>query len=475
MSSSIGSDRSFDAKRVGRDFTFVSQEIVRHAELGLEVTKHLEGLDLLCSVRDPDGRMLLMGRAAYERLRTLAEVALENSDHHRRVSPNKAFQAVLDGFGRTYLSKDYSGSTDDADLTNIKGWIDETAATYVTLTHVIPCHIGLPMGESFVLGPVTISAGKEAVAANEARLKGWAADAGAPAGSDDAKRWQRDIDNTLSYLSGFQDIASVTIENCDRDTSEAAAKEAVQAAVNYIHIMAGAAHTRRMRVGGPELRGDRRARLAWKTDGSPILGWSRRWEGANIDKDFWAWLVSDEQRSITEAAGAAVQTIVERRRPELVAARYLDAASWYADAAREERPPAAIIKYLTAMERLLWTGEKSFGVTSRLAERAAALCFTLDTWNFHEIEDEVKAAYNLRSGIVHGRLGADDPIILENYRICERVAQDLLIIWLKRFGEGMNAPTTVELAKEHFDWFVAEVRSDLQRRSSNDAGSKPDV
>ena len=440
------------------------EEIARHAAMGREVINHLEGLDFLCSVNGSDGRMFLTGQEAYTRLRVLTELALTQSLHHRRVSPDKAFRTVLDSFGRTYVRKDFAGTADVEDWANLRGWIDEAAEACTTLTHVIPCRIGLPAGDSFTLGPVTITAGVAAVAEIEPRLKAWVAEESAVGD----KNLTIDVNNTLGYLRGFQDLAVVTIENCDADTSEMAAKEAVQAVLDYIHIMAGAAHTRKMRIGGPALKGDRRAQLAWNAIGRPSLGWSTRWEGANIGDGFWDWLVNDDQRPLTQAAGVAIQTIVDRRRPELIAARYLDAAAWYADAAREERPQAAIIKYLTAMERLLWTGEKGGGITGRLAERAAALCFSVDTWNFEELEREVKAAYGLRSGIVHGRLLADDPLILNNYRLCEKVARELLMAWLARFGEGMDRPTTMKRAKSYFDGFVVQVRADLAHRAAGD-------
>jgi hypothetical protein len=453
---------SLNAETVGQGFSFVMDEIGRLGAMGVGVMKHLEGLDFLCSIRGPDGRHFFTGRPAYNRLRELSTQALESSAHHRRISPDKAFQAVLEGFGRTYARKDFGGSTDAEDLRNLRGWIDEAAIACVTLTHVIPCRIGLPEGQSFTLGPVTITAGATAVGSIEPRLKAWADDRLTEPGKD--RTW--DVDNTLSYLKAFQDLASVTIDGCDPAMSKRAATEAVQATLDYIHIMAGAGNTRKMRIGGPALKGDRRARLAWTSDGEPNLGWSTRWEGANIEDEFWSWLVNDDQRAITEAAAAAVQTIVDRRKPELIAARYLDAAAWYADAAREQRPPAAVVKYLTAMERLLWTGESGEGITARLAERAAALCFNVDEWNFEALEKYVRAAYKLRSGIVHGSLAADSPVILKNYRLCETVVRDMLITWLDRYGDGMNRPTTIKRAKIYFDGFVAQVRADLAQRAT---------
>ncbi len=165
-----------------------------------------------------------------------------------------------------------------------------------------------------------------------------------------------------------------------------------------------------------------------------------------------------------DAVGVAVSTVLNRTDPEFVAARYLDAVAWYADAVTERAKPAAIVKYLTAMERLLWTGETGSGITRRLSDRTAALCFSTEIWNFQELSDEVRRAYDLRSGIVHGRLSASNPEILKSHRLCKKVARDLLIAWLSRYGEGFATPTTIEKAKAHFDGFVAEVQAETAKR-----------
>lgn len=208
------------------------------------------------------------------------------------------------------------------------------------------------------------------------------------------------------------------------------------------------------------------AHIALDPDDVAVLSWRKEWEGASIHSAFWQSLSDPRRAQMVAAIGVAIDTIINRTDAEFVAARYLDAVAWYSDAVREKSLPAAIVKYLTAMERLLWTGEKGPGVTRRLAERTAALCFSTDSWDYEQLAAEVREAYELRSGIVHGRLSASDPKVIQNHRLCERVAHDLLVTWLGRYGAGFGSPTTIQKAKTHFDGFVAEVKKETEKRKA---------
>lgn len=445
---------------VGEVFTFVMEEAIRLARLGADIIHEMEGMDFLCALQSADRGLRPIGRPAYDRLRDITNLALEASAHYRRVDPDSAFGKVKSGFARVYFDPSFRGSTDAEDLANLQSWIAEASERCVTLSHVIPCHIGIPRGVKVAIGPVTFESRADAVESMEPKLKAWV-----EAEPSKGKSRRRDVRETVAYLAAFQDVAHVVVSDCDSKTSEAVANEVVKAALDYIRIVAGAQYTRKIRSGGPALKGDRRSTLAWEADGEPWFTWSARWEGALVDDDFWLWIHAPEQRPLTDAVGVALQHIVDRKDIPMAAARYLEAAAWYSDAAREERPPAAIVKYLTAMERLLWTGER-FGITKRLAERAAALCLAED-WNYDELREQIEEAYDLRSGILHGRLSADDPIILRNYRLCETVSRDLLIAWLSRYGWGFDRETTVEKAKAHFDEFVKEVKAEVARQKDS--------
>ena len=271
-------------------------------------------------------------------------------------------------------------------------------------------------------------------------------------------------DKCDAYLQAFSDVAQVTIPDCDPPTSRRIAEEAIQAAINTLHLLAGAYPTEDTRAGGPAMASIETASIALKEDGKILLSWKKSWEGAGIHSKFWATLSEPQRAQRMDALSVAISTIINRTDPQFVAARFLDAVAWYSDAVRERSKPAAIVKYLTAMERLLWTGETGPGVTRRLSERTAALCFSAVDWDFEQLEAEVREAYDLRSGIVHGRLSATDPKVMRNHRLCQRVARDLLLTWLDRYGPGFTLETSIQKAKMHFDAFVKEVKEETAKR-----------
>lgn len=445
-------------QEVGETISFVAQEMLRLQRLGTGIKEELSGLDFLCSIYDSERRMRLIGRPAYERLRELTHKAVHESEYRGRLDLQRTFQCVRNGFGRDYIRPDFPGSTDADDLQYFLKWIDEAASECKSLTHYIPCHIRVPKGERFVVGPVTFEARDTGLAEIEAKLNQWVVAQG------ESDVWRaKDRDTVLEYVGSFSDVACITIHRCDTETSRRAADETVRAALAFLHVLAGADRTNKVRSGGPAVRNAGRSTIAFDSEGGPSLTLGGDWEGARLDETFWSWLRAEEQQRMTKAVGKALQYMANRADPPMAAARYLDAAAWYADAATDSRRPAAIVKYLTAMERLLWTGEEG-GVTRRLSSRAAALCFSIDPWNFEELTGEIRRAYALRSDIVHGRIHNDDPKIDRNYWLCDRVSRDLIVTWLSRYGDGFDIETTLAKLKAHLDGFVAEVTEETEAR-----------
>lgn len=434
-------------------FQFIMAEFVRHARMSWDELKECIKDEWLCDLHDRAGRRRTVGRAAFDALSRLSDDALATSTWHRRLDPDRAFKAVTKGFGHDFIHPDFKEPSAKGIRRALRRWLAKAAKDCEARTHFIPCHLGLDAQEEFVLGPVTFRRREAQMDALSEPFAAFAAKGNVPGGR------QMSLDAVATYFRTFPEVGVVRVPGCDAPTSERLAAETIQAAVDYVHLMGGASYTDRVRSGGPALEADRRARLTVADDGEVEISWSIGFEGGRLGDGFWKWLKQDVHQGIHQGVGVALSTVADAREPEMLAARFLDGCRWYADAAREPSPAAAAVKYLTGMERLLWTTDKK-GSTRRIAERAAALCFSTETWNLRELTDEVERAYGIRSAVVHGRISRDDPKIRRHLRLCETVARGLLIQWVTRFWDGFDREVSVQKLHDYLEAFVASAKKD---------------
>jgi len=336
------------------------------------------------------------------------------------------------------------------------GWIAEAAQDCRRRVHLIPCDLTLDGVERIAIGPVVLQTRERFWPGFEAELEAYLQES-----ADDGFRGQA-VASVRDYLGAFREVAEVEVPDCDGPTSRAAAEVALQTVLDFIHVMAGAGYTARMRGPGPAVGADRRASVT-RVDGRLVISSSIQFGGARIAETGWRELAGPGAEPWLAPLAKILQVIVERRDLPLIADRFVDACAWYGDAAREPSQAAAAVKYVTVIERLLWTGERR-GVTKRVAERLAALCFSTETWNFSEIATEVHDAYDLRSSLLHGRISKSDPGIGRRLRLCERHAQDLLHVWWDRFGEAFAFDVSLDQLRDHLDGFTADAQQAVRRK-----------
>jgi hypothetical protein len=110
--------------------------------------------------------------------------------------------------------------------------------------------------------------------------------------------------------------------------------------------------------------------------------------------------------------GLALEAAVDPDLDRPLSRRFLDAAAWFGEAVREESAAARVVKYVTALERMLMTDEAA-DITRLVSERVAAVCFEMPSReSFEEWRSSTQRAYALRSKLVHGSLSPTSPEIL---------------------------------------------------------------
>ncbi|MDO9337332.1 MAG: HEPN domain-containing protein [Caulobacter sp.] len=443
------------------EFEFIISEFIRFASMEADEFRENMRENFLSELHDGSGRRWTIGREAFRKLRDLSDHALAKSPFDGRVDPERAFREVRKGFGRDFIKHNADDPSEQKLFDTFQDWIAAAGTDCKRRVHLLPCHIGLESGRRISIGPVDFASARDAMPRVQEAVMN------PPDTASDRRRSfnEKQLSSVEKYYSAFSDIAFVTIDGCDEPTSKALAETTVRAALDLIHVLGRAHYTEKMRLGGPATPGDRRAEIFFENDGAAAIALSSSFEGANLADQWWEEFDRDEMFKRAGPVGGLLDLLSTRQELELLGERFLDACAWYGDAVRDRSRPSAIVKYLTAMERLLWTGENS-GVTKRLSTRAAALCFTVDNWNYSELTEEVRLAYDLRSSILHGRYSRSDSRIQKSYFLCERVARTLIDIWLARFGSRFFVPVTMPDLKEHLDSFVQEVSAADRHRGT---------
>ncbi len=440
----------------------ILKEVIHYAGMSIEELEPLLKDLAFSSLKDAQGRMRFAGRAAFQRLQALTERALLQSPQSRCLDVDRTARLVRDSFGQTFLGVDFPDFSEAELAAKFEQWIEKAANDCRHRVHLIPCDLALDGVGRIAFGPVTLHSRKAFWPGFEAELENYKQESNVVGRNfgDVATAAARD------YLETFRDIAEVEVPSCDDPTSQLVAGAALQAVLDFLHVVAGASYTARMRGPGPAVGADRRATVT-RVDGKLGITLSSRAAGAHIGNEAWQELTGPDGERWLGPLASSLWALVERRDLSLFADRFIDACGWYGDAAREPSPAAAAVKFVTAMERLLWTGETGPGVTRRVSERLAALCFSTSTWNFAEVEAEVRDAYDLRSALLHGRISKADPEVKRRLRLCERHARDLLLTWWNRYGRLFSTEITLEQLRDMLDKFTREARGAAKQGRSS--------
>ncbi|WP_215755527.1 HEPN domain-containing protein [Acetobacter sp. P5B1] len=374
---------------------------------------------------------LIVGREAVVRLEGLARTALRNAGIARQVD-DLAIKMPLGMilFRRFVIEKK------PINTRNIDRALSEAAKlarrSLQTRTHFIPCHLMLATEPAeFSIGPVRFMNQKSFRSRIADQVWG------------DRKSYRGDSylrRDTAKYYGNFNWVAEVTIPCCDKRISERVATDTVTSALDCLAILFSASHSARMSVGGPAVKHDRRATLQL-LNGTLSFSTSFAWSGEVTFPNDWAAVFErPDYRYILNLFGVALETAIDPRLCRPLSERFLDSALWFGEAVRERSPAARVIKYVTALERLVMTDEKN-DITFQVATRVSAICFDPDDpESLGQLRQEAQRAYSLRSKLVHGSLSPKSDEVMDGVRLGAKLCELALINTLAIFGvQGLRA------------------------------------
>ncbi|MEA1015337.1 HEPN domain-containing protein [Sphingosinicella sp. LY1275] len=412
------------------DVGFIFTECVRVNE-ALQAPGGLKNLpksDWMFELPHPSGTgKMICGRAAAQRLEELARSAIRRSGLSRQVDVLAVRRVLGDILVRKFL-KEKRG----IEISQVERALAEAgrmaAKGCSTITHFLPCHLMIAQQPaSFDIGPVRFHsrASFRSLLAKQLRAER----------GREVRRNKRIIFDVVRYFKTFGWVAEVAIQQCDGKTSSPLAEQAVTAALNCLHLLLGAGYTHRMAVGGPAIDFDKRGGFSLSAGGS--LTTSAVYGGGPgevaYEDDWFSMFDRSDYKEGLRLCGIALEVAVDPRLTRPLSDRFLDAALWFGEAVREKSPAAKVVKYVTAIERMLMTDEKD-DITTLVSERLAALCCR-GAESREQLRDEARRLYSLRSKLVHGSLSPNAEAVHEGVKLGADLAQDALLAALVALGE----------------------------------------
>jgi hypothetical protein len=437
------------------DVEFVLSECIRLNEL----TRHMEPKELIKYLSQtnvsgylplPNGGEILCGMDAIVRLHDLAMRALRESDAAGTVEAEKVYEALKRLFVPYFRDKDGKPQTAEVGAL-LAAAIDEAKRARSDATHYVPCRLMfVKRPTEFAVGPVTFRTAESFHELMSTRFATYAESGDSP---EQRAQCARLLAEAQHYYNGFGWVGEVRILQCDPKTSKQRGLLAVTAALDILHLLFGAYHTDRMVAGGPRLAEDRRAHFHMDADGMLDVSCSSSSTSAVGFQDGWDKVFEREDFAfLLRTASKAIEPLVDPSIKRPLGVRFVDAASWFGDAVREQSQAARIVKASNALEHLLTIGQRSHGITKRLKERAAAVCYDPGgAETFHELAALFGRAYSLRSDLVHGSLSPFDPEVEQACEPVLRLAQRALCSTLAFFQSRnlLDRPiANAELARE---------------------------
>ena len=469
------------AKRAMRDMEFICKQLHRFARMSLEEHKSYardHPIGWFCQIPSPGGKgHLLCGHLAWEKFGALADLALGlDQDVGRRVGRQRARDAVVEAFSKRVLLAEDEINEGIAEsmlldvLASLKG-------SLVCTEHYLPCVLFPSSGpDEFSVGPVTFTRRKKFFRDRKSALrssidvetaahirhvdshvaKGFPRERACSA--HESRQLVRELQaRAIRAYRQYPWIASVKVRNCDEGSSPARATRAVEMAIHVVRIILGGENTRKIRLAWSQSPALRTAHLQ-----SDAFGVIRASTSANsmgpVGTDKWYEAMMRSTWEL-EMLGVSLTPIVEPRDTSHLHHRLMDAISWFGDAATDPNTSSSIIKYVSAIERLLF-GKFGQGRRKAFADRVSSVMGAFGCDNDHKIREQALAVYDLRSALVHGERQETNKGLRKTAalsRMCLLCSTQLYLLMQHAFGKPDPAKleeVMKRICNEGVEWLI---------------------
>ncbi|MHB8652937.1 MAG: hypothetical protein ACYDA9_03570 [Terriglobia bacterium] len=370
-------DYEFIVNEVGRLLQLTPQELQKY------YSEHKD--DALCMLWD-QARTLPGTRACYERFDQIVTRGLKALGPNARTHDRNTLRNLLIRKFAAEAEKIIADTTAENAHEIFETVLSAAEKEYKALTHYIPCFlVAQKSPERFSIGPVTFVVQDAFMKANESALR-----ASITAGpSSDLF-----LTSLQSFFSTFGWVATVRVPACDDAVSTSVARRVVQSALNLFKLFVGSDRASNVRQRYDTSIPGATSTLALPDSGIFLASNARKLRDAVVPEDWHEQLTEIRQwRTGQRILSNAWENWGDVSEPYQ---RFLDAMSWHGDAIVEQDPQARILKFWTAIERVV-SLKNGDPVTRR-----AAIMSVHDVSDFDKRFLQCQKLYANRSDIVHG-------------------------------------------------------------------------
>lgn len=422
------------ARKDYNDYEFILQEIGQLAVLnGPELMKYYSEHrhDALHMLQASSGNYLPATNAAtgrFEQIVSRGLAALGKEGH--RFDPNKVLGALKREFAVFLENPGDRTLTDENAHDLFKAAVQSVGSSHEALTHYIPCSVVAEVNpDRFTIGPVTFSLMEHFLKEHSGTLR-------------QSGHWlgEKGFAVFESLFSEFLWVASIAVPKCDLSVSRERASTGVQAALDLFKLFVGGDRARYVGHAYSHAPRFKLANLASSDLVTFRFSFSAQSPNAIVADDWFRYFSRAPEWKVANALLLAYWHSWGRASEPVV--RFGEALAWHGDAISERDANARVVKFWTAIERVVTLKEGD-----PVVARAATISIVEDAEDAKWLS-YCQKSYGQRSNIVHGAKRYD---ALQSGRIAARAESLSRNVLLGYLSLARAAGSLQALTREHLE------------------------
>lgn len=265
-----------------------------------------------------------------------------------------------------------------------------------------------------------------------------------------------ECEEKYSQYQWFVEVTTPPVYNY-KIASGVASKTALDA-LNLLHMFIPITHSYRMKTGFGISPINETHQIYKSGNGNFAYSLSKGAAGnVGIPDRFWDHINQGEYKKCLDVYSKCICLSLDLKNTYPTVNRFLDATYWMGDAIREENSTTRVVKYVTALERLLTFSENG-GLKKIISKRGSALLIGagfIDSAMLSETYENLKKLYQIRSDIVHGIISPTAKNLPILPVTVDKLVRDIILSFIELVGEAIDSK---DAERKLLPWFKKIVK-----------------